>query len=146
MTDLPPTSAFEADILEAISAGRTMPELLGTPGWTPAEIDATLRRHHLVPTRTGGIVRADVDLHELLAAAVQSTSELVHQAATEASVRLLELGRLLGQEHAAGRAVDVRQRQCEAMRSWLDWLGRAEAEALAELDRLAGPEARGDAA
>lgn len=146
MADLPPTSAFEADILDAISAGRTMPELLDTHGWTPAEIDATMRRHHLVVTKTGGIMRADVDLHELLQAAVQSTSELVHQAATEASVRLLALGRLLAQDHAASAAADVRQRQREAVRAWLAWLDRAHAEALDELGRLAGPEAKGDAA
>lgn len=146
MADRPPTSAFEADILEAIAVGRTMPELLGTHGWTPAEIDATLRRHHLVVTKAGGIVRADVDLRDLLQAAVQSTSELVHQAATEASVRLLELGRLLAQEHAGRAAADVRQRQREAVRSWLNWLDLAQAEALDELCRLAGPEARGGAA
>lgn len=146
MTALPPTSAFEADILDAITAGHTLPELLGTHGWTPAEIDATLRRHHLVATKTGGIVRADVDLHELLQAATQSTSELVHQAATDASVRLLELGRLLAQEHTSQAAGDVRQRQREALRSWLDWLDRAQADALDELGRLAGPEARGGTA
>lgn len=146
MADLPPTSAFELDILNAVAAGATMPELLGTHAWTPAEIDATLRRHHLVVTHTGSIVRADVDLHELLQAAVQSASPHVHCAATEASVRLLELGRLLAHEHADRAATDVRQRQREAVRSWLTWLHHAETEALDELDRLAGPAAEGGAA
>ncbi|GAB3437377.1 hypothetical protein GCM10027436_17060 [Actinophytocola sediminis] len=102
-----------------------------------------MRRHHLVTTKAGAIVRADVDLRELLQAAVQSRSRLVHQAAAEASVRLLELAGLLAQAHAAAAAADVRQHQREAVRYWLDWLHRAEAEALAELGRLAGPHAEG---
>ncbi|MCE7008752.1 hypothetical protein LWC34_38965 [Kibdelosporangium philippinense] len=131
-----PAGEHELAILATISSGMGIDEILASGPWSLTEVTSVMRRHGLVTTSNGQVIRDGLPLAQLRTAVGESPSPFVRQQAERAHAQLLALGKAIAMQTARDSSDDVRREQRHALQSWLEWLRAAQSGARDELDRL----------